>query len=114
MIKLHWKLMNALKEYNETCVEGTSYSTKVELGQKVIDALNEEIKNRRTDEKQVTLSFLESFINMDLNIASNGEINSVPSRFEAYSIMPIKTFIEDFEFFTACNRVINHLKGKKN
>lgn len=114
MIKLHWRLMDALKKYNETCTEESSSDVKVELGQKVIDLLNEEINNRRTNEKEVIISFLETFINKNFNIISFGMVNSVPCHIETQSIIDMKKFIKDFEFFTACNKVISYLKEEEN
>lgn len=112
MIKLHWRLMDALKQYNETCVEGTSNDVKADLGQKVINALNEEINQRRLTGEDFVLQRLLNNLNGSFVWQSQGEINSVPSWIVTECVIDKKQYLDDMKFLSACNRLYNCLRRK--
>ena len=112
MIKLHWRLMDALKQYNETCVDGTSNDVKADLGQKVINALNEEINQRRLTEEGFVLQWLLNNLNGSFVWQGQGEIHSVPSGIMTECVIDKKQYLDDIEFLSACNRLHNCLRRK--
>ena len=112
MIKLHWRLMDALKQYNETCVDGTSNDVKADLGQKVINALNEEINQRRLTEEGFVLQWLLNNLNGNFVWQGQGEINSVPSGIMTECVIDKKQYLDNMEFLSVCNRLYNCLRRK--
>ena len=112
MIKLHWRLMDALKQYNETCVDGTSNDVKADLGQKVINALNEEINQRRLTEEDFVLQWLLNNLKGSFVWQGQGEIHSVPSGIMTECVIDKKQYLDDIEFLSVCNRLYNFLRRK--
>ena len=104
--------MDALKQYNETCVEGTSNDVKADLGQKVINALNEEINQRRLTDEDFVLQWLLNNLNGSFVWQGQGEINSVPSEIMTECVIDKKQYLDNMEFLSVCNRLYIFLRRK--